>query len=117
MALELPADYYHGLADRYRERREFLVPALEAAGFRAFRPRGAYYVMTDISEFGFDNDVEFARHLVETWAWPRCRGRASIPIQARDATGCGSISHAVARHLKTLRNGSAASRPVPVLLD
>src|SRR5438094_4533630 len=66
VALELPDDYYGKLADGYRERRDFLVPALEKAGFRAFRPRGAYYVMTDISEFGFDHDVEFARHLVAT---------------------------------------------------
>jgi aminotransferase len=63
-ALALPVEYYTQLADRYRERREFLVPALEAAGFRTFRPRGAYYVMTDISEFGFPDDVAFARHLV-----------------------------------------------------
>lgn len=63
-ALESPPDYYSRLADQYREKREYLVPALEAAGFRAFRPRGAYYVMTDISGFGFDDDVAFARHLV-----------------------------------------------------
>jgi len=63
-ALELPVEYYAQLADRYRERRDFLVPALEAAGFRTFRPRGAYYVMTDISAFGFPDDVTFARHLV-----------------------------------------------------
>jgi aminotransferase len=31
-----------------------------------FKPAGAYYIMTDISRFGFRNDVEFARHLVET---------------------------------------------------
>jgi aspartate/methionine/tyrosine aminotransferase len=63
-ALELPLAYYDQLADSYRERRDYLVPALEAAGFRAFSPRGAYYVMTDISGFGFRDDVAFARHLV-----------------------------------------------------
>jgi aminotransferase len=63
-ALGLPAEYYAQLAKRYRERREVLVPALEAAGFRTFRPQGAYYVMTDISAFGFPDDVAFARHLV-----------------------------------------------------
>jgi aminotransferase len=56
--------YYQKLADGYRERRDYLVPALAAAGFRAFAPRGAYYVMTDISGFGFPDDVAFARHLV-----------------------------------------------------
>ncbi len=63
-ALELPDDYYASLAASYREKRDYLVPALESAGFRAFAPRGAYYVMTDISGFGFPDDVTFARHLV-----------------------------------------------------
>ena len=63
-ALELPESYYAELAAGYQARRDFLVPALEAAGFRTFRPRGAYYVMTDISGFGFADDVSFARHLV-----------------------------------------------------
>jgi aspartate/methionine/tyrosine aminotransferase len=38
---------------------------LEGAGFRCFIPHGAYYIMTDISGFGFPNDVEFARYLLE----------------------------------------------------
>ncbi len=63
-ALELPDEYYERLARDYRERRDFLVPALQAAGFRAFVPRGAYYVMTDISAFGYPDDVSFARALV-----------------------------------------------------
>jgi len=64
VALGQPDDYYRRLAVSYHERREFLVPILEAAGFRAFKPRGAYYVMTDISGFGFPDDVTFARWLV-----------------------------------------------------
>jgi len=63
-ALSLPASYYQQLAEGYRKRRDRLVPALEAAGFRCFKPRGAYYVMTDISGFGFANDLEFSKHLV-----------------------------------------------------
>ena len=39
MALEMGEEYYRTLAERYRERRDFLVPALEAAGFKTFRPR------------------------------------------------------------------------------
>ncbi len=65
VALNLPASYYRELADRYRNRRDQLMPALEKAGFRCYRPRGAYYVMTEISAFGFANDVEFAAHLVK----------------------------------------------------
>src|SRR5262249_58928057 len=53
------------LAEGYGNRRDHLMPSLTAAGFKCFRPRGAYYVMTDISAFGFDDDVSFAKHLVK----------------------------------------------------
>jgi len=66
-ALALPEDYYHKLAAGYQARRDRLIPALEEAGFRCFRPRGAYYVMTDISAFGFADDVAFTKHLVKDW--------------------------------------------------
>jgi len=64
-ALALPRAYYDNLADAYRARRDRLIPALTEAGFRCFRPRGAYYVMTDISAFGFPDDVTFTKHLVK----------------------------------------------------
>jgi aspartate/methionine/tyrosine aminotransferase len=64
-ALALPASYYLGLAEGYRKRRDRLIPVLEEVGFRCFRPRGAYYVMTDIGFFGFDNDVAFTKYLVK----------------------------------------------------
>jgi len=63
-ALSLPREYYDGLEGEYRARRDLLLPVLEAAGFRTFVPDGAYYVMTDISSFGFPNDVEFTKHLI-----------------------------------------------------
>ncbi|HEX6823728.1 MAG TPA: aminotransferase class I/II-fold pyridoxal phosphate-dependent enzyme [Candidatus Sulfotelmatobacter sp.] len=64
-ALSLPPAYYEKLAQGYGVRRDHLMPALTAAGFKCFRPRGAYYVMTDISAFGFQDDVSFARYLVQ----------------------------------------------------
>jgi aspartate/methionine/tyrosine aminotransferase len=64
-ALGFSAEYYAKLAAGYRSRRDHLMPALTAAGFKCFRPRGAYYVMTDISAFGFKDDVSFAKYLVE----------------------------------------------------
>jgi aspartate/methionine/tyrosine aminotransferase len=64
-ALALPGSYYQNLAKGYCARRDRLVPALTGAGFHCFRPRGAYYVMTDISSFGFANDLEFTKHLVK----------------------------------------------------
>jgi aspartate/methionine/tyrosine aminotransferase len=64
-ALSLPPEYYAKLAEGYRGRRDRLMPMLTQAGFKCFRPRGAYYVMTDISAFGFDDDVSFAKYLVQ----------------------------------------------------
>jgi aminotransferase len=64
-ALSLPAAYYQTLAANYCARRDRLLPALAEAGFRCFRPRGAYYIMTDISGFGFPDDLAFTRHLVQ----------------------------------------------------
>ena len=65
VALAMPDSYYRRLADGYRQRRDHLMPALVEAGFRCFRPRGAYYVMADISAFGFADDVIFAHHMVK----------------------------------------------------
>ncbi len=64
MALALPRSYYDRLAEEYTRRRDRLLPVLREAGFRCFRPRGAYYIMTDIGGFGYPNDVEFTKHLV-----------------------------------------------------
>jgi aminotransferase len=63
-ALRMPPEYYEELGREYERRRDLLLPALEDVGFKVFRPDGAYYVMTDISAFGFRDDVEFTRHLI-----------------------------------------------------
>ena len=63
-ALSLPAEYYDALQKEYQARRDVLLPVLERSGFKTFVPDGAYYIMTDISGFGFADDVEFTRHLI-----------------------------------------------------
>jgi aspartate/methionine/tyrosine aminotransferase len=63
-ALSLPLDYYTHLAGEYSARRDHIVASLQSAGFKCFMPSGAYYVMTDISAFGFANDTAFVRHLI-----------------------------------------------------
>lgn len=63
-ALSLPPEYYERLQADYEARRDLLLPVLSGAGFTTFNPDGAYYIMTDISAFGFANDVEFTRHLI-----------------------------------------------------
>ena len=63
-ALSLPTSYYDELQTEYQQKRDFIVPVLKDAGFVCELPEGAYYVMTDISGFGFPNDVEFTKHLI-----------------------------------------------------
>jgi aminotransferase len=63
-ALALPASYYTELADHYRERRDLLVGALQAAGFGCTPPAGAYYVLADITALTDEDDTAFARRLV-----------------------------------------------------
>jgi len=65
VALRFPLDYYQTLAREYVARRDRMMGILASAGFRCFKPRGAYYIMTDISAFGFPDDVAFAQYLVK----------------------------------------------------
>ena len=65
LALSAPANYYTELSAHYQERRDKMMGILGAAGFRCIKPYGAYYVMADVSGFGFPNDIAFVRHLIE----------------------------------------------------
>lgn len=64
-ALQLPPSYYEDLVARYDKSRQSLVRGLTEAGFRCHEPEGAYYIITDISAFGFPDDTTFAHWLVE----------------------------------------------------
>ncbi|MEN3333893.1 MAG: L-glutamine---4-(methylsulfanyl)-2-oxobutanoate aminotransferase, partial [Blastocatellia bacterium] len=64
-ALRLPRVYYDKLQTSYDEKRQRILAVLKEVGFRCYDPEGAYYVMTDISAFGYDNDIEFAKFLVK----------------------------------------------------
>jgi aminotransferase len=65
VALGFPEDYYTALAAHYQTRRDALLEILQRHHFTTYKPSGAYYIMTDISAFGFADDVEFARYLVK----------------------------------------------------
>ncbi len=65
VALSLPPSYYAELARAYQARRDRILPALAQAGFLCYKPRGAYYVMTDISAFNFPDDLAFTQYLVK----------------------------------------------------
>src|SRR5215475_2343367 len=74
-ALRMPQAYYDKLAATYAEKRARLLGILEQSGFTVYKPRGAYYIMTDISRFRFpesdprfasgSKDVAFAKYLVQ----------------------------------------------------
>jgi aminotransferase len=100
-AMGMPASYYDGLAAAYRERRDALCPALEAAGFRFRVPDGAYYVMCDTSAVDPDrDDVALSRRLITDV------GVAAVPgssFYADPEKGRGKIRFAFPKRLDTLR--------------
>lgn len=73
VGLRFPKTYYAELAATYSLKRNLALRILQEAGFRCLVPLGAYYIMTDISVFGADDDVAFARMLVKD------RGVATVP--------------------------------------
>ena len=62
-ALGFPDSYYEGLRDAYTAKRDLFLGHLDAAELPYTRPEGAYYVMVDISEFGWDDDTAFCEWL------------------------------------------------------
>ncbi len=63
--LNLPDSYYHGLAAEYAEKRDILLGYLDRTGLPYTRPQGAYYVMVDISCFGYASDLEFSHWMAK----------------------------------------------------
>ncbi len=59
-ALNFPASYYDELAAEYATSRDVLLGYLDQTGLNYTQPEGAYFVMLDISPFGYASDVEFA---------------------------------------------------------
>jgi len=65
VAMTFADAYYTDLCSAYQARRDYLLPVLQDSGFNPCMPHGAYYTICDISDFGFSDDVSFARFLVE----------------------------------------------------
>ena len=64
-ALNFPDSYYDRLIAAYSRRRELFLDYLDKAGLQYTHPQGAYYVLLDISRFGFEDDMEFCVWLAE----------------------------------------------------
>ena len=73
VALDAPLEYYEGLSEEYRARRDIMLNTLSKVGFRVWEPQGAYYIMADIAPLTEKTDVEFVRHMI------RHVGVATVP--------------------------------------
>lgn len=80
-AMQLPPSYYENLTSTYHAKRDFITQLLNEVNVPYFSPQGAYYVLADISRFGYANDVEFIYYLIQEI------GVAVVP-------GSGFFSHA-----------------------
>lgn len=61
--LKFKDDYYKELRDKYTEKRNLFLKGLDDLGIIHTVPQGAYYILLDISEFGYESDVEFCEVL------------------------------------------------------
>jgi aminotransferase len=64
-ALEFPVSYYDGLAADYLRQRDILCSYLDRTELDYTKPEGSYFVMIDISPFGWTSDVEFAHWMAQ----------------------------------------------------
>ncbi|MDD6021866.1 MAG: pyridoxal phosphate-dependent aminotransferase [Oscillospiraceae bacterium] len=63
VGLKFGDDYYKGLLGEYTAKRDLFMKGLDDIGIIHNVPQGAYYVLLDISEFGFESDLEFCETL------------------------------------------------------
>ena len=108
-ALELPPSFYTELLGDYQERRDAIVTGLRECGFEVEAPDGAYYVMAGIGEFGFDDDVAFARHLIEKAAV------ATVPASSffhDPSLGRGYVRFSFPKKIETIERGLDALRAI-----
>ena len=65
VGLDFPDRYYQELRDAYAKKRELFLRGLDAIGIRHTEPQGAYYVMLDISDYGYQDGLLFCEKLAE----------------------------------------------------
>ena len=63
--LHFGLDYYQGLRELYRKKRDFVIDSLDAIGITHNVPQGAFYMLLDIGAYGYDDDEAFCRDLAE----------------------------------------------------
>ena len=63
VGLKLGDSYYEGLREHYTHMKNLFTDVLKDIGLSFSNPQGAYYVLVDISEFGYDGDMDFCEDL------------------------------------------------------
>ena len=61
--LRFGQEYYDELLKKYTHKRDLFLQGLDDLGLAHTTPQGAYYVLLDISEFGYDSDIAFCENL------------------------------------------------------
>ncbi|MDR1598613.1 MAG: aminotransferase class I/II-fold pyridoxal phosphate-dependent enzyme [Oscillospiraceae bacterium] len=64
--LLLPPEYYGDLLRGYTEKRDLFLNGLRRIGLPFTEPQGAYYVLVDVSAFGYVDDFEFCVDLAKS---------------------------------------------------
>ena len=65
VGLEFKNDYYDELQKLYTHKKDLFINGLKELNIPHTEPQGAYYVMVDISEFGYDSDLDFCVDLIK----------------------------------------------------
>ena len=65
VGLMFPDEYYHELQAHYTHMKNLFISGLKNIGLTFTEPQGAYYVLVDISEFGYESDLTFCEELAE----------------------------------------------------
>ncbi len=58
-------DYYRGLQAEYTEKRDLFLAGLDRIGIAHTVPEGAYYILLDVSEYGYASDLDFCEKLAQ----------------------------------------------------
>lgn len=73
-AIHFPVSYYEELKSAYKVRRDILLEGLEKLGIPCLVPEGGYFLLADFTQFAWDDDVAFSKHLIEVL------GVAAVPL-------------------------------------
>jgi aspartate/methionine/tyrosine aminotransferase len=115
-ALTFPDEYYAGLAETYRVKRDFTLGVLREIGWEFYQPHGAYYIMTDAGKWmdrlHIETDAAFARWMIEEL------GVATVPgssFYRNKADGRTKIRFCYCKKPETLELAAQLLRRLPEL--